>query len=303
MKQKIKIDFIDFWPNFKKNDNYFYHLLSQEFQIEISNDVPDILFHSVDYFNVKGHRKYDNGKTKKVFYTGENARPNFNETHFAFSFDYSEDSRNYRLPLWALHLNWFNVPHDEERDQAYLHPLEDFINKRIDFDKIKADKQNFCSFIASQPKGKRVEFVPKLNSYQPVACGGRLFNNIGGVLKGRGDQSWKVSFLNSFKFNVSFENSSTPGYVTEKIIHPMFVNTIPIYWGSNRVAEEFNPKSFLNYHDFNDDDSFIEKIKAVNEKEDEYFSILNEPWFIKNNIPENVQPNRVLSFIKNVVLS
>ena len=36
-----------------------------------------------------------------------------------------------------------------------------------------------------------------------------------------------------YKFNICFENSSTPGYVTEKIIQSMYVNSIPIYWGTN----------------------------------------------------------------------
>lgn len=301
MKQKIRIDFVDFWTNFQKTDNYFYHLLSQEFEVEISDQEPDILFHSVDYHNAQGHRRYDNDKTKKVFYTGENVRPNFNNTHFSFSFDYSDDARNYRLPLWMFHLNWFNVPHNEERDQAYLHPLEGFLSKKINIDQLRKEKENFCCFIASNPKGKRLEFVPKLHSYKPVTCGGRLFNNTGGAIKGRGDQSWKISFLNSFKFNISFENSSTPGYVTEKIIQPMFTNTVPIYWGSERVGEEFNSKSFLNYHDYNDDDAFIQKIKSIDQNEDEYLSMIQEPWFA-GSIPEYARPESVLGFIKGTIL-
>ena len=155
---------------------------------------PDILFHSVDYLNEQNHKRYDNGKTKKVFYTGENQRPNFNETHFSFTFDYSDDSRNYRLPLWAFYLNWFNVPHNEERDQSYLHPLDDFLEKKIDIDTIR-NKGKFCAFISSVAKGKRVEFVPKLHRYKPVACGGKLFNNLGGIINGRGDQKWKMLFF------------------------------------------------------------------------------------------------------------
>ena len=30
----IKIDFIDFWPNFLKHDNYFFNLLSQKDDIQ-----------------------------------------------------------------------------------------------------------------------------------------------------------------------------------------------------------------------------------------------------------------------------
>ena len=42
----IKINFTDFWGGFDKTDNYFYNLLKQNFNIEIS-DNPDFLFYSV----------------------------------------------------------------------------------------------------------------------------------------------------------------------------------------------------------------------------------------------------------------
>ena len=142
---RLSINFVDFWPNFQKADNYFYHLLSTAFEVSIDEETPDILFHSVDYNNQQKHRKYDDTRTKKVFYTGENVRPNYDETHFSLSFDFSDDDRNYRLPLWALYLNWFNVPHNELRDQSYLHPLDDFLNKRIDGNQIREEIEQSLS--------------------------------------------------------------------------------------------------------------------------------------------------------------
>lgn len=304
MKDKLRINFVDFWPNLEKRDNYFYHLLSTEFDVVIDEEEPEILFHSVDYLNEQNHKKYDNGRTVKVFYTGENQRPDFDETHFAFSFDYSDDSRNYRLPLWMLHLNWFDVPHNEDRDQSYLHSLDDFLDKKIDIDKIRETKKEFCTFISSVAKGRRVDFVPKLhNKYKPIACAGGLFNNVRGKLNGRGDQRWKIEFLNLFKFNISFEHTRQPGYVTEKIIHPMFANTIPIYWGSRRVEEEFNPKSFINGNKYHNDEELIDVIAKIDSDEDLYISMLNEPWFNNNEIPEYAKPENVMKFFKEKVLA
>ena len=48
---KLKINFVDFWPNFLHEDNYFYHLLSREFDVVIDEHDPDLLFFSVDYGN------------------------------------------------------------------------------------------------------------------------------------------------------------------------------------------------------------------------------------------------------------
>lgn len=298
-KEIISVDFVDFWPNFIKTDNYFYHLLCQEFEVIITDNKPDILFHSVDYFNEKNHLKYNNEKTKKVFYTGENQPANYNDSHFSFTFENNEDERNYRLPLWALHLNWFEVPYNEDRDQSYLYSVDKFLKK--DLSNLK-DKKWFCSFVATQPKGKRVDFIPKLMSKKHVHCGGGLYNNIGGLLDGRGDQENKINFLNHFKFNISFENISNNGYVTEKIIQPMFTNTIPIYWGAVDVIKDFNVKSFINAHDFESDDELIDYILEIDSNQKLYEEILVEPWFKNNQIPDFVKPNNVLKFFKDEIL-
>ena len=45
-KKKIKINFSDFWGGFNRTDNYFYNLLKEKFDVEISNS-PDYLFFSL----------------------------------------------------------------------------------------------------------------------------------------------------------------------------------------------------------------------------------------------------------------
>lgn len=303
-KKILSVDFVDFWPNFKKTDNYFYHLLSRDYNVVITSERPQLLFHSVDYFREQGHKKYDNGYTKKIYYTGEPPhihRPNYNHTHFSFTFEDTSDLRNYRLPLWVLHLNWFNVPHDDNRDQSYLHPIESFLNKK-DPEKIWDSKTNFCSFINTQPFGRRVEFVPKLNTKQFVHCAGRLFNNTNGAVIGRGDQRWKIEYLQQFKFNVSMENCDDPGYVSEKIIHGMFANCLPIYWGSNVVTNDFNPKAFINWHDYNDDERVVDLVLDTYNNKHKYCEIIEQPWFTNNQIPEHAKPDNVLKFINERIL-
>jgi hypothetical protein len=44
--KKIKINFTDFLPGFDKPNNYFFNLLKEEFDVEISNQ-PDYLFFSI----------------------------------------------------------------------------------------------------------------------------------------------------------------------------------------------------------------------------------------------------------------
>lgn len=289
--KKIKIGFSDFWGELIPNDNYFFNLLSQKYKIEINNEDPDILFYTV---YSKNHMKYDMNRVIKILYTGENQRPNYNECHYSLSFDYSDDPRNYRLPLWALILNWFDRPYRDERDQAYLHSIDDFLNKK------PIEKSKFCSFIASNPAGKRLEFVPKLHKYKHVDCGGVIYNNIPKI-QGRGDQIYKIEFLKNYKFNIAFENSSNPGYCTEKIINSMFAGCIPIYWGDPLVFRDFNEHSFLNWHKFNSDDALIEEIINIDNNPNLYNDMINQPWFKDNKIPDFVKPESVLDFFEKII--
>ena len=289
--KRIKVDFVDFWPNLYKEDNYFYNLLSTKYDVSIDEENPDILFFSVDYFNQRQRDRYKN--CLKIFYTGENVSPNYDECDIAFSYERSDDPRNYRLPLWSILLNWFDKEYIEDRDQAFLYPASDFLNKK------PIPKEHFCSFVATQPKGERVSFVPNLiKKYKNVHCAGRLHNNLGGVLKGRGDQIHKIDFLSHFKFNIAFENESNDGYATEKIIHSMFAGCIPIYWGDPNISLDFNRDSFLSLHDFESQDHLIEEIKRIDSDENVYNDMINQPWFNNNKIPDFILPENVLSFIE-----
>jgi len=298
-KEKIRINFVDFWPNLVKTDNYFYHLLTEEYDVLIDDRKPDLLFHSVDYAKKEEHKLYDGLKTKKIFFTGENVQPNYEECHASFTFLPSKDTKNYRLPLWALFINWFDVPYNKKRDQSYL------INKESLLENKKNLKINnkFCSFVATNPSGRRLDFVPKLQARKYVDCGGTLLNNTGRKIKGRGDQKWKIKYISKFRFNVAFENEIGEGYVTEKILHPMSVNSIPIYWGSNFVNQDFNPESFVNASNYENDEALIEKILDLEKDKEKYVELLRQPWFKNNEFPDYVRPKSVLKFLNQVLNS
>ena len=301
----ITVNFVDFWCNFIKEDNYFYNLLSTKFKVVIDEITPDIVFYSVDYDKKNEKQKYLGTKSKLVYYTGESTLPNWDECDLAFTFDYnSVHQKNYRLPLWSLYFNWFNRPYNLNRDHAYLHNLEDFLSKKIVKRKHLSEKTNFCNFVYSQASGKRVDFFPKLvnRSKRQIISAGRLYNNVGWNISGRSDHIEKIQFLSKFKFTISFENRDYLGYTTEKIIHPMFANSIPIYWGNNNVGiTDFNPKSFINAKNYSSDEELIDYINFLDSNLEEYFNILNQSWFINNKIPEFVLPENVLKRIENIL--
>jgi len=136
---KIKIDFSDFCGGFNKTDNYFYNLLKEEFDVEISEN-PDFIFFSVFdngvYSNgIRGreHKKYN---CKKIFYSGEPTSPNYNDCDYSMSFDWIQSEKHLRLPLYAI---WGNSYYDLE-------------NNKIKQEYSKENIKNFLLNIIGLPK-------------------------------------------------------------------------------------------------------------------------------------------------------
>jgi hypothetical protein len=269
MPRRIKIDFVDFWNNWNKTDNYFFNLLSTRYQVEVSDD-PDFVFYSVWGFN---HLKY---KCPRIFYTGESVRPDFDYCDYAFSFDFIDDPRHYRLPLYATYID----PYELERHD-------------IDAERIADTKTKFCSFVVSSPRGKeRFEFFDKLSRYKQVHSGGKYMNNIGGPIPP--DYAAKLAFVKDYKFIIGYENTSYPGYTTEKILDAMRVNSLGLYWGNPLVQRDFNTRSFLNRHEFASDDDFIARIAELDNDKYKYMEYLREPYYHGNRVNEFVKPENVL---------
>ena len=77
-------------------------------------------------------------------------------------------------------------------------------------------------------------------------------NNMPGIDPVPGQIDWKakVEFLRAYKFVVAFENSSAPGYNTEKLTHAIEADAMPIYWGDPEIGRSFNTGRFINAHDY-----------------------------------------------------
>lgn len=273
MKKRIKIDFSDFWGGFDKTNNYFYNLLKDEFDVEISNN-PDYLF-----FSVFGN-SHQNYNCKKIFYTGENVAPPLGYCDWSFSFDYLNDSRNYRLPHYLLYDGYYELEKEKVIEQ-------------------NLSKRKFCNFVASNGNcQERNQFVQILSQYKKVDCGGRWMNNIGYAV------SDKRKFQSEYKFSISFENNAYrpqfPGYTTEKIMEPMTVNSMPIYWGNPEIGKEFNTNSFVNFYDFNNLNEMVEHIIELDKNDELYLSKLNQSWFVNGEVPNNNKLENIKSFLYKI---
>jgi hypothetical protein len=268
----LNVNFSGFWNSFEKTNNFFYNLLVERYDVHIS-DNPDLLFYTDSSTD---HIKYN---CTKVFYTGENIRPNFILCDFAFSFDYSKNRRNYRLPLYALY-----------------HDVQKLVDSKLDFEAIMKDKKKFCCFLVSNPKCKiRNDFFHQLSTYKTVDSGGKVFNNIGYLV----EDKWE--FIREYKFVIAFENTSHPGYTTEKIYEPFINNCIPIYWGDPLVINDFNDKRFINCNDYKSFEEVMEEIIKLDQDDTLYIEYLKQPVFVNDELNEFVKKENILRQLDKII--
>ncbi len=278
LKKEIRVLFADMFRSFDlKRVEYFFEwrMLSKHWTPILSNN-PDILFYSC--FGDE-HLKYD---CTRIFYTPENVRPNFNRCDYAFSYDYPLTERNYRLPLYR---RW--------------HGYNQLFDLR-DPDKVILQNRKFCSFMISNPRAiERIDFFNKMSLYRHVDSGGKHLNNIGSPIEPGAEN--KMAWMRNYKFSITFENSSYPGYTTEKLMHALITDTIPIYWGNPLAHLDFNPKAFINCHDFNSFDEVIELVKEIDQNENLYKEYLSQPYLKDNRETEFCKEENILTRYDEII--
>ncbi|WP_269932729.1 glycosyltransferase family 10 domain-containing protein [Aminobacter sp. HY435] len=178
------------------------------------------------------------GGYERVFITGENATPVMDVCEWALAFDFEPDIGNdhyMRYPIYA----WSWGGHGD----SILHAL---VAKAPETPAERAARRHFCAFIYSNKRAKLRRWLFRtLSLYRRVDAPGRVQNNclpIGPTGKA------KIDFLKERRFTIAFENSSAPGYTTEKIVDAMQAGSVPIYWGDPRVAEQFDERCYINWH-------------------------------------------------------
>ena len=264
-RPSIRIKFVGFWDSFDTRDNFFTRLLARRYRLEIC-DQPDYVIYAYVGRRRKEFLRHD---CVRIFYTGENLAPDWNACDWAYTFEHTAHPRHFRLPHWPF----------------YAAP--EALMKPPDFDPaaVLARKAKFCAFVVSNPLCRaRNEFFRKLSRYKPVDSGGKVMNTLGHRVTD------KRAFLADYKFTIAFENESYPGYTTEKIVEPMLVDSIPIYWGDPLVGRDFDTRSFLSVHDQGaftrrSLDDLVERVVAVDRDPRLHEALLARPWLRDNRVP------------------
>lgn len=256
LPDSLKVAFCDFWSGFEPSDSWIWKELSRAVRLELDQRNPAVLLYS--WYGDR-HRAYD---CTRVFISWENRGWGFSQCDFAFTSDRVNSDKHFRLPLWVC---WLEQP---------------FVQPSIDAEAVLAAKRGFASLVVSNgasPTRNRIH--ARMNEYSTVASGGRYLNNVGGPVDD------KAAFISQYKFTIACENSSYAGYVTEKLLHALQANTVPIYWGAPDVALDFNPARFINVHDFASDAALMARIVELDQDDEAYCEVLSQPWFPDGQLP------------------
>lgn len=277
----MKVSYEDFWPNFvndvknQKGEWYFGEYLPSLYNLKIVSKNTDVLIFSIFGGN-HNHKKYNN--VKKVYYSAENIDRNFDRYRLA---DYTishhipgkgtfgeplEEKTHLQMPIY---LRVFGPDRMSEMAKGY------------DVDKEFERKEKFCCLVTRHENApvRGQVFKNIHNNYKKVDSAGDGWNTM--------ENNWTVpggwlnlkGFARNYKFMIAVENRKVKGYCSEKLYNALRARTVPIYWGNPEVEKLFNPESFINVDNFDDDEELIEYIEYLDNNDEAYKKILNADPF------------------------
>ena len=263
----IKLKILGAWSG----TDFLLKILEERYNVELSED-PDYIIAS-PLGGLYESVKYDG---VRILFTGEPLVPDFNVFDYAIGFDYltmmdaKGADRYCRYPLCFR---------DIERVRLYSQGVTYCQAKEI----LQA-KKYFCNFIYGHQsaRGERETIFHMLERYKRVESAGSFMNNMpDGKIVPFNEE--KIDFLRLCKFTVSCESISYPGFVTEKVIDPFFAYSVPIYYGNPFIESEFNPEAMINLSGFSSIEEGIEKVKQIDQNDEQYISMLMAPKLISED--------------------
>jgi len=291
----IHVFFNKFWPGFtEKTDimdcTFFVQLLEKTYQAPIhvvhSPDNATVLVESIfgnySYLNYKKWRA-------TILYTGESDYANTqNVDKYDCVLGFEETRANFvKCPLFVIFLIT-NIRIMKEIENTNR-PIPEEI------------PPNFASIILSNAyHGKeRLQFYNTVKKEMPVFSGGKYDNNVAFAVPGSYNSNEMVDFYRRGKFAITMENNDKPYYITEKLVNGIRSGVVPIYWGSSRVTEFFNPRRFIHLSK----EPTKEEVSGIitrmkNMTNDEFIDIIREPVLIR---PIEEVCDEILASVKKIL--
>jgi len=301
-KTRIGVSFAFFWPGFTPDQFMaFFPFVYEKYDFVLSSD-PEVAFYSA--FSPQ-FKPYDDprvgalasiispGNYIRVFLSGENFEPFMEHCDFAITFSTRTRHPNHlRLPLGVY----------ENRGWGYG-PNRLVKAPNTDWKRVAQEKTAFCNFVYNHDVAHRNSIFAALSEYKRVDAAGRCCNNMNGwtvpLVPNR--LQGKLGFLRRYKFTLAIENSVWPGYMTEKLVDPMFVNSIPIYVGDPQAKLSFDPGSYIDSTCFPSIVAMLDYVRGVDNNPELYREMLAAPFYRDNRVPDYARDETILEFFDRIV--
>lgn len=212
---------------------------------------------------------------KTVAFIWENVRPDYDLYARSISCDFdSYGGRNVRAPAW-----WGQIAWDGPRRQNINAQLHHGYEERVELERLmkprpaRARPGRFCAYVAANPVLYRRRAVEALERIAPV--------DQFGAAADRPLPRSKYELLPDYRFNLCFENSTFPGYHTEKPLQAWVGGCVPLYWSAPWWTLDFNPGAIINRVDFPSLEDFAERVAEVETTPGLWEEIAAEPLLLQ----------------------
>lgn len=270
-----KVRYRDFWKRFTPGEFFLHQMLVKELnRSSVVWSVYPSIFKKLllqvplirRLFETKGTRKSSNRAV--IWWTGENtAPPSDHRFDLCISFRQTPaDKNNVYFPLFYSELLFPNTD-SRNRLGIELPPLATMLKRR----ELPTHEAFTCTFI-NNPEANRLLAIELLAQHEKVDVYGSL---TGKPVKG------KFSTGRNYKFVMCFENSLSPGYITEKLLDAYLCGAVPLYWGDLGTEPHINRKALINANDFSSLEEFVRHVVELSDEE--YKRIHSEP--LLNSLP------------------
>jgi len=286
MSGLVKVCAVHFWPGFSLEHGFVRLLLDHaldSFQIVDSEKEADIVLTSIfpSYPRIRKnlHLKWPAFPQKSIGVVWENERPDYSKYKFSLSSDFdSYGGRNCRVPLWYMQLQWPgmkpDLPPPGSKAWSLFEPLVDVESLLHPRDSSTVpDRERFCCFVAKNAERHRMFAIDCLNAVAPV--------DLYGPISGKTARMSKYEILKDYRFNLCFENSSFPGYYTEKLLQAWVGGCVPLYFSDPWFHIDFNPRAAINRIDFATVGDFAGHVASINSSRNAMKDLYDQPLLTK----------------------
>ena len=293
-----RIRYYNWWNKQPADEIWFTNFLQKRGFLERYPKAQFVFFSSLGNVNLlrldvlahpfKGRCKHQHtGQSRqyvRIYFNGENNHyPGFapylhnlldhKAINLSLGFDYTDDPRYMRFPLWLLEMF---PPESTEKDIRR-------ICDRLSHQQLETSRNRFCALVSGN-RGPddpgailRTAMVQQLNAIAQVDCAGKLLHNTDELKTKFNDN--KAEFLKQYRFYICPENASVEGYVTEKLFHCIGSGCIPIYWGAdgNPEPDILNHDAILFWNPDGDNSALLQKIADLQHNPQRYKDFFEQP--------------------------